>query len=440
MTAYDVIVVGAGPAGLGAGIRAAQLGLKTALVERRACLSPITRACSEGLLYEEHYNGDAVSVNRERGCLEFEKSDFSLVYTGPVREVPFFMNISPAGHPMKIVRFDGRAIHLVYDKGRFLEENLDAALRAGTEFIPDRTVLGISPSDAAVTVETDKGSLQSRFVIAADGHNSLCARSAGFNTGRTFYGTLSNACWYITGFEPEEPAHIHLIEGKGGPAIFCLCPRVREGEYNVMVSDFAPRPDYEKTFERVRTASCLARWFTENVRILHRMGCILNLYSPIENPCRDNVFIVGDAAWMGQTSNSHAALAGCRAAEAIAAALRENLRGNDIYAPYRQWWHEHYASHITPPGASIFEEFSGEEIDRLFSCMPQEIAGSLEPGKGRELMGALFQKIMPELQRREPELVQKIAAVQQKTPDEAWKKKRALGFPADREPCSPFAV
>ncbi|MCX5904111.1 MAG: hypothetical protein NTV89_11705 [Proteobacteria bacterium] len=35
-----------------------------ALIERRSRLSPITRACSEGLLYEEPYNGDTMRVDK----------------------------------------------------------------------------------------------------------------------------------------------------------------------------------------------------------------------------------------------------------------------------------------------------------------------------------------------------------------------------------------
>ena len=38
---YDVIVIGAGPGGYVAAIRAAQLGLKTACVEKRAGLGEV---------------------------------------------------------------------------------------------------------------------------------------------------------------------------------------------------------------------------------------------------------------------------------------------------------------------------------------------------------------------------------------------------------------
>jgi flavin-dependent dehydrogenase len=100
MKRFDVAVIGAGPAGLGACLKAASLGLKVVLIERRSRLSPIRRACSEGLLYEEPYNGDAIRINREQGRIEFINSGFSLRYTGPIREVPYFANISYRGSRM----------------------------------------------------------------------------------------------------------------------------------------------------------------------------------------------------------------------------------------------------------------------------------------------------------------------------------------------------
>ncbi len=429
MKTYDLLVVGAGPGGLGACLRATSLGLNTALVERRACLAPLTRACSEGLLYDEEYNGDAVRINREAGRIEFFKNDFSLKYTGTVREVPYFMNVSHTGNRMKIVRDDHKPIHLVYDKARFLEENLEEVTSAGVEYYPDNTVLDLETSSEAVTVHTSKQSLKARFLVAADGHNSLCTRLAGFNRDRLFYGTLSNACWFLQGFEPEEPAHIHLVEGKDGPAIFCLNPRFKEGEYNIMISGFSPYPRYREKLEQVIDNSFLSPYF-KNIRIVHRLACILNLFHPLAYPCRNNVFVIGDAAWMGQTSNTHAALTGLKAVECICEAIKEKKTGQDVYEPYQKWWDENFAQHIKAPGGNIFDELTRDEIDEFFSYMPEEIEGSMEPTKAQRLLGAFFQKLIPDVQKKNPQLVRKIQAIQERSSDEAWKEKRSAGFPA----------
>jgi flavin-dependent dehydrogenase len=430
MAIFDVTIVGAGPAGLGACLTAAAIGLKTALIERRSRLSPIRRACSEGLLCEEAYNGDAIRVNREKGLIEFVNSGFSLRYTGPVREVPYFANISYRGNRMRIVRDDGKPIHLVFDKGRYLEENLEDAVKAGVSYFPDRTVVDLDHAPQGIIIRTDKDSLQTRFLIAADGHNSICARIAGFDRERQFYGTLTGMCWHIRGARLEDAGHIHLLEGKDDPSVFCMCPRVDDGEFSVMISGFYPDPHYAERFEQVKHNSVLSPVFKQGVTVQRELACVLNLFQPLSSPCRDNIFIVGDAAWLGQTSNSHAALTGARAAECISDALQNRCSTDEAYRHYQAWWEENFINYAkVPGGGNIFEELSRDEVDELFSYMPDEIPGSMEPRKAKLLMGALFQKLMPIIQQKSPALVQRIVSIQQKTVDEAWAEKRKYGTP-----------
>jgi flavin-dependent dehydrogenase len=426
---YDIIIAGAGPGGLGAALKAASFGLKAALIDRRTSLSPLTRACSEALLHDEFYFGDSITVNKARGTIDFKHSGFSLAYTGKTRAVPSFINVSRSGKQMKLVRENGLPIHLVFDKGRYLEENLDRAVDAGVAFFPNHNVTGIETSPDGVTVHTDKESFRSRFLIAADGLNSVCARFAGFNRGRKFYGTLNAACWHITGFEPDEKAHIHLLEGSDDPSVFCICPGAQEGEWSVVISGFASNPDYGKRFEQVQNKSALSKYF-HNVQVIRRSACILNLFEPLKNPCRDNVFVIGDGAWFGQTSNTHAALTGAKAAECIHGALLNRIEGEGVYQPYRAWWTENFVNYVkVPGGGNMFELLTADEIDEFFSYMPGEIVASMEPKKAGQLLGAFFQKLLPGIQQKNPGLVQRIAAIQKLTADEAWKDKQKAGFP-----------
>jgi len=424
MKNYDLIVVGAGPAGLAAAHAAAVQGLQTVLIERRKHLSPITRACLEGILVDEEYYGDSVSVCRESGSIRFKNSDLQIRYSGPVKEVPYFANVSANGGRMKLVR-DGHApIHLVYDKGRCLVENLDMCLQAGVGFRPDETVCGIEKNAHGVIVQTSREAYSARFLIAADGHNSVCARLAGFNRERKYYGTLMAACWHIKGFEPPEPAHIHLVEGGQGPAVFCLCPRAGADEYNVMVSSFASGYKYWEKFEQVKDNSVLSDWFSKKTEVIRQSACVLKLMGQMKISCRDNIFIVGDAAWMGQTSNTHAALCGVKAVDSICRALANGNPEEDCCREYRDWWNAVFVPGIRTPGVNIFEELEAEEIDALFSFMPDEIPGSLEPGRAQKLMQAFFQQLMPELREKNPGLFQRIMSIQRMDPDAVWQKRR----------------
>ncbi len=429
MKSYDILIIGAGPGGIGAAAKAASLGMKAAVIERRGRLSPLRRACSEGLLYEEFYFGDSISINKTGGCIDFRDSGLSLTYTGETRGVESFINISPSGSRMKLVREGGGPIHLVFDKCRYIEENLERARAAGVDYFPGQSIEGLKTLPDAVEMQTSKDSFRSRFLVAADGLNSSCSRLAGFEKERIFYGTVTGACWLITGFDPGENAHIHLLEGSDNPSIFCICPRVTEGQWSVMISGCARNPDYEKRFGQVLTESVIAKYF-QKVRVLGTAACVLSLRSPIENPCRDNVFIVGDAAWFGQTSNTHAALTGAKAVECIYAALQGNRTGDDVYEPYRAWWSEHFTNYLrVPSGANMFELLSADELDRLFSYMPESIPASMEPKASGRLLGAFFQKLLPEIMKKDPELVQKIAAIQQLPADTVWADKQQAGFP-----------
>jgi len=318
---------------------------------------------------------------------------------------------------MTMIRDDRRPTHLVFDKGHYLEENLADAAQQGVRFFPDRTVVDLDLRRDPVTVRTDKQDFSARFVVAADGHNSLCARSAGFDRERAFYGTLTAACWHIEGPEPGEPGHLHLLEGSDEPSVFCMCPRVEQGQWSVIISGFFLSPDYDKRFEQVTRHSVIAPLFRPRVRVLRRLACVLNLFSPLANPCTDSLYIVGDGAWFGQTSNTHAALTGFQAADCIRGALEGTCTRQDAAERYRQWWGQCFYDGWRTPGVNLFEHLTADEIDELFSLLPPEIPGSLEPGTAQRLMGALFQNLMPTLQEKNPRLLQRIAAVQQQSPE-----------------------
>lgn len=428
VTTWDVAVVGAGPAGITAARVAAQKGLSVALIERRKRLSPITRACSEGLLYDEPYYGESIRLDRESGNIVFSPSGLTLRYTGPVREIPYFDNVSFRGRRMHVVREDRKPIHLVIDKARYLEENLEEAKRLGVCFFPDQTVVDLDIKEEQVVVQTNQRTFTARFLIAADGHNSLCARIAGFNKQRTFYGTLTAAGWHIEGPEPGEQGHVHLVQGSDEPSVFCLCPRVEHGQWSVIISGFRLEPEYDKIFEAVTSRSVLAPLFKPKFKVIRRIGCILNLFYPLENPCDATVYIVGDGAWFGQTSNSHAALTGARAAECIAMAMHKTCSVGDAAREYRRWWQTRFYESWHPPGANIFEYLTADEIDELFSYLPAEIPGSMEPGKAKRMMGAFLQQILPTLHEKSPQLLERIACLQHVSPETVRGEKEKRGI------------
>jgi len=425
---YDVAIVGAGPAGIAASLVAAGHGFSVALIERRQQLAPLTRACSEGLLYDEPYYGASIRIDRERGRIEFSPSGLTLRYTGQIRDIPYFDAISYRGNRMHLVRDDGKPIQVVFDKARYLEENLDDAVARGVCFFPNHTVIDLDLNPEKVSVVTHRTTFSARFLIAADGHNSFCARCAGYNQQRTFYGTLTAVYWHVEGLEHGDPGHLHLLEGVNDPSVFCICPRVEEGQWSIVISGYDRSADYTKRFDEVTKHSVLAPLFGPQVRIQRQLACILNLFQPLADPCTKNMYIVGDGAWFGQTSNSHAALTGAQAAECISKVLSGECSRQDAAETYRRWWRTCFYDGWRTPGANIFEHLTRDEIDELFACLPPEITGSLEPGKAQRLMAALFQQLMPRLQEKHQRLYERILSVQQLPAHNHWAEKRKHGI------------
>ena len=58
MTNYDVVIVGAGPAGLMAAKRGAEKGLRVVVIERKKDVSRIRRACCSHFVMDDGYAGD----------------------------------------------------------------------------------------------------------------------------------------------------------------------------------------------------------------------------------------------------------------------------------------------------------------------------------------------------------------------------------------------
>ncbi len=96
MAKYDVIVVGAGPAGLLAARSAGRAGLKTVLVERKSDITRLDRMCGQTLVSaNDYYFDDLVNYNKEGKRIGFLNNGFSFNYDGPVKNCMAWQIFSP---------------------------------------------------------------------------------------------------------------------------------------------------------------------------------------------------------------------------------------------------------------------------------------------------------------------------------------------------------
>ncbi len=169
----DVIVVGAGPAGIAAGLTLAQAGLEVVVIERGAF--PGSKNVMGGILYRQPTEllvpnfAEIAPVERaiieQRYMLLTEDSAFSGIYrTQKFAEPPY--------NAFSVMRAD-------WDQW-FAHQ----AEEAGAFIIPQMTVVDLIWKDGkidGVRTGDEEGDLRADVVIIADGANSLLAQKAGLH-------------------------------------------------------------------------------------------------------------------------------------------------------------------------------------------------------------------------------------------------------------------
>jgi len=126
---YDLIVVGAGPAGLMAAKTAGENGLNVALIERKKGISDINRACSMMVVtLTGKYLEERVFLNSREKRICFPHYGFSVDYDGSHQDFYTWVIYSHKGNKIQLGDYEENArkgeagrISAVYDKGALLK-------------------------------------------------------------------------------------------------------------------------------------------------------------------------------------------------------------------------------------------------------------------------------------------------------------------------------
>ena len=132
MKDYDVIIVGAGPAGLMASVVAGGAGLRVLLVERKKDVPKITRSCCSMWIVEPMTHGECISVGYSR--VVFRLNDFCVEDRG--ERIPLRQNVkfSPGGKKLVFAN-ECDPVAIAFDKEELLRGLLGQAAARGVKIV-----------------------------------------------------------------------------------------------------------------------------------------------------------------------------------------------------------------------------------------------------------------------------------------------------------------
>jgi len=420
---YDLIVVGAGPAGLTAARAAGENGFDVALLERKNDLTVMDRACAQTLDSPlEYLHLDLYRCNTRDKRLCFPAHGFSVKYDGPYQNSYSSWAYSPGGNRIQMGITEEQKekgnygmTTTVLDKEILFRCLLEEVKACSVDVFPGINVQKVTTTAEGVIAEGSGQSFEGRYLIAADGVNSRIAEMMGFNKDRYYYNNLHGILYYMSGLDvPDVDASYHVFGfPKGGPAQLFIFPKPPEGEHIAAIVTIHPKVDLEEAWNYFTREAFCASWF-RNAKELRAFSAIINHRTPITEPYKDRVLLTGDVPSTLEMEITGAIIWGWQAGHAVSLALQEENLGLEVTAISQyvnRWQEDHLQYHsydaIMKNWALPYVLTEPDEIDYLFSLLKEPMPPMTNPYTSR--LGIYIEKVVPTIQQERPELLPKLA-------------------------------
>lgn len=416
----DLLVVGAGPAGLMAAKSAAELGLKVTLVEKNKDFKQLRRACSTQFIMDDGYENEFIQI--ADGKLIFPNNKFEVKYSGKLIDVTNKYYYSPKGHRIHFAHPDQKPFAVKFDKRKLVEDLYNKCNELGVEILMSTLACGGKDMGHHVSIDlrtNDKHhTLEARKVIIAEGVNAYLTGKLGLNADRTLYATAHVVKYILQGLDGYEPHSWNLYYGKAyhsnaaviiGPSIY--------GDDTVELTlsgSSILRPD--SILGKLKTDSPIKDKFT-NTRIIDKQGCAVKAFGALKKPYSGNILTIGDSAAFVEVEVQGALMCGFHAANAI---LNE-LEGNNGFEQYTSWWDKSFEFNRdeylqVSQGYALVPTYSDDELDYLFSLIENvTLEGTYSQYKTPHLIWDTILSNAEQIKNERPEIYQKICKMNQMT-------------------------
>jgi flavin-dependent dehydrogenase len=364
----------------------------------------------------DYYFAERMYYNNKNKKMIFPVNGFTVDYDGPTRNFYAWHFYAPdaktrlefGDYEKNIQQGDKGRLSFVYDKGRLIEGLLNEARKNGVDVFTGVNVTGIEKTATGVQITGNDELFEGTFAIGADGLNSRIAQLMGFNKERTFYGAPSSRTYHVTGLNLPHPeiaiSANCFLPGAPRSTSFFLVPRPFDDEYMLGINT-------PQEFDYITKQSAFSNWFAD-MKVKEVLGYVFSLHSPVTEPYKDNVLLVGDATWFAEAEITGSMMCGWRAANAIAVALRDNRPDREGIINYIEWWKKSY------PEFDDFRNFmliilfnilfSEEERTYIYNLFKSPLRATLNPFLVVRLVKQALEPLLPRIKQEMPAVVEKI--------------------------------
>lgn len=416
----DLVVVGAGPAGLMTAKTAAEMGLKVVLVEKNKNFKKLRRACSAQFIMDDGYENESIKI--EDGKILFQRNNFEVKYSGALVDVKNKYYYSPKGNRIHFAHPDGSPFAVKFDKSKLLEDLLKECEDLGVDIRMSTLVYrGLDLGDH-VKIDLRSGcsrsSIEAKKVVIAEGVNAQLTGVFGLNQNRKLFATAHVLKYILEGVSEYEPNSWNLFFGKAyhsnaavivGPSLYGDKTVELTLSGNMMI-----RP--EAIFHNVTKNSPIKNWFT-HAKVIDIHGCGVKAFTSLSVPYAGNVIAIGDSAAFVEVEVQGALMCGYHAAKAV----NTELSGNNGFEQYTSWWRESFEFNSdeylqVSQGYALIPTYSDDEIDYMFSLISDKrLEGTYSQYKTPKLMWDSILEYRSEIKTEKPDLFEKIKKIDQLT-------------------------